>query len=181
LVATREFSPTPADTEVSADRGSAVDAATVVLSTNTPIAPVLTETPTLLPPTLTSTPAPSATVTFSPEVSQGVADVRGSNTDTSSADPLSQSVYVGITVEDTSMGLKIINTNSNAQTSGVQIGDYILGIGSDMITTRAQFVDTMSAHKPSSHVSLYLWRGGRINIVTLVLGVNDFSLATGIP
>jgi S1-C subfamily serine protease len=95
--------------------------------------------------------------------------------------PLQQNTYVGISVEDTAFGLRVNSVGSVAQAAGLQVGDYVLAVDLDMVSTRAQFLETMQARSPFSRITLRVHRAGGINIITLVPDTKDFVTVTGTP
>ncbi|MBA3868862.1 MAG: hypothetical protein H0X30_06890, partial [Anaerolineae bacterium] len=129
-----------------------------------------TPSPTQIPPTATSTLTVTPTRVLSP-VPTNTRVVNGTAV-------LPQSVYVGLTVEDTPLGLKVTNVGDAAQSAGVEVGDYVLAVDLDIVTTRTQFLQTMQSRNPFSRITLRVRRADGINIITLVLGTNDFILAT---
>ena len=90
---------------------------------------------------------------------------------------LPKSVYVGIEVEDTDLGLLVTGVGSTAETAGVKEGDYVLAVDLDIVTTRTQFLDVMQTRNPFSRVTLRVRRGGGIQILTIVLSANDFTVS----
>lgn len=139
--------------------------------TYTPVPPTFTPIPTLTyTPTLTAT--PSATVTPTPQLS-----FRPTTTPMLDLiNALPQSVYIGIEVEDTLSGLLVKSVGSTAKSAGVQEGDFVLAVDLDIVTTRTQFLEVMQTRNPFSRVTLRVRRGGGIQILTFVLGANDFTI-----
>ncbi len=139
--------------------------------TSTPVPPTNTPLPTLtFTPTFTVTPSrtPTPRLSFMP-----------TNTPMSNLiNTLPQSVYIGIEVEDTLSGLLVKSVGSTAKSAGVQEGDYVLAVDLDIVTTRSQFLEVMQSRNPFSRVTLRVRRGGGIQILTFVLGANDFTVVS---
>lgn len=147
--------------------------ATVVLPTATltftPVPPTSTPLPTLtFTPTFTLTPSltPTRQLSFMPTATPMVDLVN----------VLPKSVYVGIDVEDTVLGLLVKTVGSTAKAAGVQEGDYVLAVDLDIVTTRSQFLEVMQTRNPFSRITLRVRRGGGIQILTFVLDANDFTV-----
>jgi hypothetical protein len=137
-------------------------------STNIPL-PTATATASSTPTitlTLTATPTPTVSPT---------ATVNPTATEQPVFTPMT---YVGIAVEDTSNGVSIVSVSDSAAAAGVMVGDYVDGVDFIRVTTKAEFLQAMSAKEPYSRANLRLHRGDQTLFILVTLGAFDFTSAS---
>ena len=194
LVASLQFTATPTVIQPAAAAQVINPTADIGLSTNTPTdtvstaAPAPTQAVTQVPPTIIILPTMTASPTSFPPtatpVPPTVQEATLQATDVAALDVASllpHTMYIGITVADTPLGTQVTHVASSAQSAGVQVGDYVLAVDLDNVTTRAQFLDAMQSRYPLSQITLRVRRADGINTITLVLAANDFVTVAGIP
>ncbi len=162
---------TPQPTEIA----GSTDAPTAPPTVAPSFTPVLTSTSSPLPPTvgsvilvITATPLP--TFTPGPSVTPSPAPTLTS--------PFRPQIFIGISVQDTAQGIKIIETRQSAKIAGARIGDYILDVDLQPVADRADFLQRMAAYHPLSQVVIRLRRNGQFVIARINLTVQDFAIAT---
>jgi hypothetical protein len=89
---------------------------------------------------------------------------------------LNRNVYVGLGVEDSLFGVRVNLVGSNAKSAGVEVGDYILAVGLNMIRNRFEFARAMRSQTPSSDITLRMRRNSQIVTASWVLNDQDFVL-----
>lgn len=156
--------------------------------TNTP-SPTATLTPSSTPtitPTLTSTVTPTFTPTFT---------ITPSFTPTNTASPqptmtatliptftptlrptLESPIYMGIQTEQTDDGIVVTGISRNAAANGVQVGDQVLGVDMQLVSSSADFYAALSAYQPFSNIMLRLRRGEADVYIQVSLAVVDFAV-----
>ncbi len=89
---------------------------------------------------------------------------------------LNRNVYVGLGVEDSIFGVRVNLVGSSAKSAGVEVGDYILAVGLNMIRNRFEFARAMRTQMPSSDITLRMRRNSQIVTASWVLDDHDFVL-----
>ncbi len=150
--------------------------ATGTPSSTPTITPTLTSTVTpTFTPTFTITPSSTSTVTPSPQPS---ATATLNPTSTPTLRPTLESpVYTGIRAEDREDG--VIVTGISQQVAGVQVGDQVLGVDMQLVSSSADFYAVLSAYQPFSNVMLRLRRGEADVYIQVSLAVVDFAVPSG--
>src|SRR5262249_26298650 len=157
---TQTLSPTP-DVTATLTRTIMPTSTLTLTATVTPspsptktLTPTLTSTPTLTPtatqtatitPTRTSTHVPTATATFLPVV------------------------YTGVLVEDAVDGARIYQLSDSVTATGVQVGDYVLAVDVQNVSTRDEFQAALEGRPPFSYVTLRLRRGTQELFIRITL------------
>ncbi len=160
-----------------------ITSVTKLPATSTPFPPTLT--PTL---TLTVTPKPTliATTTAATQIAASVSltpvpaqslTLAPTNGSAVNLEPLmARNIYVGLGLEDSVFGVRVNVVGTTAQSAGVQLGDYILAVGTTSVRTRFEFLKVVQAQNPSSNIALRIRRDNRIINIPLVLDERDFAL-----
>jgi hypothetical protein len=202
---TPSLTPTPTHTATATATFTATPTSTAT-PTHTSTA---TSTPTYTStsrPTATSTPPPTATITYTPFPILSATNTprpttQSTATSTRTAVPsntpapvvtatprptltteviLPQTVFTGITVEDTNQGVRVTSVGNSASNAGVQVGDIIIAVELEEITEIASaedFASVMNATNPFTSVTLRIRRNGVV-LITMTLGINDFNTVT---
>ena len=153
--------------------------ATKLPATSTPVPPSATTT-VMLKPTFTSVPTQVTQVsslpisTSVPQNGVSIVTVKGSTLNLEAL--ITRKIYVGLGVEDSVFGVRVIGIGTTAKSAGVQVGDYILAVEAKLIKTSFEFLRVMQLENPSSSVTLRMRRDNRIVEIPLVIGERDFAL-----
>ncbi len=203
-VTATEILPTSSDMAVTSVTNTPIVTSTPLsLITNTPrsvtgtavalvimTATKLPATVTPLPPTTTSTGIPKPTFTSVPtQVTQvsvlptstsvpqnGVSIVTPKGSPLNFEALITRKIYVGLGVEDSIFGVRVTGVSTTAKSAGVQVGDYILAVGAEVVKTSFEFLRVMQTQNPSSTVTLRTRRDNRIVEIPLAIGERDFAL-----
>lgn len=148
-------------------------------STATPLSPTSTSTiaPTVtdLPPTATTVQPTQTQVAVAPlALPTQVVSLLSLNSPFTQL--LNHNVYVGLGVEDSLFGVRVNLVGMSAKSAGVEVGDYILAVGLNMIRNRFEFARAMRSQTPSSDITLRMRRNSQIVTASWVLNDQDFVL-----
>ena len=68
-----------------------------------------------------------------------------------------------------------MSLTDSALAAGIQVGDYVEGVDFATITTKAEFLQAMSAKEPYSRVNLRLQRDNQVLFILVRLDAFDFA------
>lgn len=181
------IAPTQLVTEES-EAATAIPSPTYTLTATFTSSPTFTITPSAtstltptLPPTATSTftatftitPSPTLTITPSPQPSATQTPLPTLTfTPHATLLPL---VYNGIATQDSDQGVLVVGISEEVAAAGVQIGDEIIGVDMQLVSSAGDFYAALSAYQPFSNVMLRLRRGTEELYLQVSLAAADFE------
>ena len=125
--------------------------------------------------TLTSTPTSTSTHTPTPSNTP-----TPTLTSTPTPDPNLELIFDGITVADTTLGVRVSAVGPAAENAGVMVGDIIVSVDDTEIRTSDRFAEVTEALEPGDSVTLRIRRNG-IVLIRLTFDTPDFLHVTSTP
>ena len=187
--ATATNTPIPTNTPQPSATSTATATNTLVPSST----PTQTPTNTLLPPTNTTIPpsqTPDPQLTRAANIQRATETARALPTATSlpsinvppSATPsinsLPMPMYMGIMVEDSPQGVRVVDLSDSAAEAGIQIGDLVIAVDVQRVFTVADFAAQFKELRAFSEVSFWLRRNNENVAMRMTLNPLDFAFPT---
>jgi S1-C subfamily serine protease len=84
-------------------------------------------------------------------------------------------IYQGVQVEQTNLGVRVTEVSASAESAGVRVGDYVLSLDVQLITSEEDFIAARAAWQPFTRVLFRLRRDGGDVSIRVTLDAMDFG------
>lgn len=89
-------------------------------------------------------------------------------------------IFNGITVVDSTLGVRVVAVGPSAERANVLVGDIIVSINDTEIRTSDRFAEVMRDIQPDEMITLRIRRNG-IVLISLTFDVEDYLRVTPTP
>ena len=89
-------------------------------------------------------------------------------------------IFNGITVVDSTLGVRVMAVGPSAERANVLVGDIIVSINDTEIRTSDRFAEVMRDIQPDEMITLRIRRNG-IVLISLTFDVEDYLRVTPTP